>query len=144
MAELPPDATASASFLVGASDLASAISADPADLFPQVFATARLVALMEIASARVLRPLLGTGELSVGVALDVKHTAATPAGGRVTATARFMGREGKLFVFEVVAHDAGGEVGRCTHRRAIVAAQRLLDGARRRNADAGANAGSEG
>ncbi|HET6283506.1 MAG TPA: hotdog domain-containing protein [Polyangia bacterium] len=133
MTEPEQNATAVASLVVGPTDLASAISADPADTFPDVFATARLVALMEIASARVLRPALQPGQLSVGVSVDVAHTAATPAGATVTATARLVGREGKLFVFEVIAQDGGGEIGRCTHRRAIVASQRLLDGAVRRN-----------
>jgi len=36
----------------------------------------------------------------------------------------------------VSASDAGGEIGRGTHRRAIVAAERLVQGALRRNASA--------
>ena len=134
MSEPAVDSTASAHFTVAASDLASAIDLEPADAFPPVFATSRMVALMELAAARLLRPHLRPGELSVGVTLDVVHTAATPPGATVTATARFLRREGKLFVFEVLATDDAGEIGRCTHKRAIVAAQRLIDGARRRNA----------
>jgi fluoroacetyl-CoA thioesterase len=88
---------------------------------------------MEIASSRILRPFLEPGELSVGVHVDVSHTAATPRGIKITTTARYLGREGKLFVFEVVAHDRGGEIGRGTHKRAIVSAERLLVGAARRN-----------
>jgi fluoroacetyl-CoA thioesterase len=132
MAEPEPDATASATLIVGRADLASAISDDPSDAFPDVLATARLVALMELASARVLGPCLGAGELSVGVAVDVRHTAATPPGATVTARARFVGREGALFLFEVIATDPGGEIGRCRHKRAIVTTARLLEGARRR------------
>ena len=119
---------------VGKADLASSISTESGDPFPDVLATARLVALMEIAAARVLLPLLGAGELSVGVNVDIAHTAATPPGATVVASARFTGREGKRFVFDVVAYDGGGEIGRGTHRRAIVNAQRLLDGAARRQA----------
>ena len=60
-----------------------------------------MVALMEIASARLLRPHLAAGELSVGVHLDVNHSAPPPPpGAPVTATARYLGREGKLFIFE--------------------------------------------
>ena len=92
-----------------------------------------MVALMEIASSRILRPYLQPGELSVGVTVDVSHTAATPRGVKVVATARYLGREGKLFVFEVTAQDFGGEIGRRTHKRAIVSIDRLLAGADKRN-----------
>lgn len=133
MSEPVLDTTATADLLVGPSDLAGSISSDPEDSFPPVFATARMVALMEIASARLLRPYLGAGELSVGVALNIVHTAPTPPGATVTATARYIGRENKLYVFEVLANDQGGEIGRGTHKRAIVSTERLLAGASRRS-----------
>ena len=132
MSEPEIGATASAAFVVADSDLASSVSLDPADSFPPVFATSRMVALMQLASARLMRPSLGPGELSVGVTLDVAHTAATPQGAEVRAVARYLGREGKLFCFEVVAYDPVGEIGRCTHKRAIVSTERLLAGAGRR------------
>jgi len=127
------NATASAELDVSPADLASALGPEAGDSYPPVFSTSRMVALMEVAASRVLRPLLGPGELSVGVPGDVAHTAATPQGVRVQATARYLGREGKLFVFEVVARDRGGEIGRGTHKRAIISAERLLAGAERRN-----------
>jgi predicted thioesterase len=133
MLELPIGTTATAQLTVGKLDLASAISPDGRDAFPDVLATARLVALMEIAAGRVLAPLLGVGELSVGVSVDIVHTAATPPGATVVAGARFTGREGKHFVFAVEARDDGGEIGHGTHRRAIIDGKRLIDGALRRN-----------
>ena len=133
MSEPVLDTTATADLLVGHSDLAGSISPNPEDSFPPVFATARMVALMEIASARLLRPFLGTGELSVGVAMDIVHTAPTPLGATVTATARYVGRDNKLYIFEVMASDPGGEIGRGTHKRAIVSTERLLAGASRRH-----------
>ena len=126
------DSTAAAVLTVGAADLASALPLDAGDAFPAVFATARLVALMEIAAARLLQPCLKDGELSVGVSVEVAHSAPTPPGATVTATARYLGRAGKLFEFEVVAADNGGEVGRARHKRAIVDAGRLQASAARR------------
>jgi fluoroacetyl-CoA thioesterase len=126
------NSTASAQLHVTPVDLACAVSTDPQDAFPAVLATARLVALMEIASARLLRPHLAQGELSVGVHVDVTHSAPTPPGAQVTATARYLGHEGKLFLFEVVARDDGGEVGRARHQRAIVNVERFQNSARRR------------
>ena len=132
MNEPDVNSSASARIVVGPADLASALPLEPQDAFPAVFATARMVALMEIASARLLYPLLGSDEMSVGVSIDVAHTAPTPVGATVTATARFLGREGKLFLFEVVASDSGGEIGRGHHKRAIVSAKRLQNGASKR------------
>lgn len=132
MSEPILNSTASVELVVASTDLASALSTDPHDAFPAVFATARMVALMEIASARLLRPHLAEGELSVGVNVDMLHSAPTPLGAKVTATARYQGREEKLFVFEVVATDPGGEVGRARHKRAIVNVERLQTSAKRR------------
>jgi fluoroacetyl-CoA thioesterase len=133
MGEPETGATGEAELLVSAGDLASAIGADRGDSFPPVLATARMIALMEVAGARVLKPFLEPGELSVGVLVDVSHTAATPEGTIVIATARYLGRDGKLFVFEVVARDHGGEIGRGTHKRAVIRSDRLLSGAQKRN-----------
>ena len=136
MSEPAVGSTASARLTVATSDLAKALNLEPGDDFPPVFATSRMVALMELAAARVLSPHLRAGELSVGVSLEVVHTAATPPGATVTATAKFVGREGKLFLFEVSAADDAGEIGRCTHKRAVVNSERLVAGAAQRGARA--------
>ena len=130
--EPEPNTTATASLVVGPQHLASSISGETGDEFPPVLATARMIALMEVAASRVLVPLLGPGELSVGVTVDINHTAPTPLGAEVTATARYAGREGKLFNFEVSCADKGGEVGRGWHKRAIVSSERLQSGAAKR------------
>lgn len=130
--ELELNTTGTATLIVGPQHLASSISSETGDSFPPVLATARMVALMEVAASRVLIPLLGPGELSVGVTVDINHTAPTPLGAEVTATARYAGREGKLFLFEVSCADKGGEVGRGWHKRAIVSSERLQSGAARR------------
>lgn len=132
LSEPEEGATATAQLTVGINDLASALPLADTDAFPAVFATARLVALMEIASARVLIPLLGAGQLSVGVSLDVTHTAPTPPGAHVTAIARYLGRNNKHYKFEIVASDEGGEIGRAVHQRAIVDVDRLQSAAARR------------
>ena len=132
MTEPIQDSTATAKLVVSASDLASALALDSHDAFPAVFATARMVALMEIASARLLQPCLVEGQLSVGVSIEVTHTAPTPPEATVTATARYLGRDGKLFRFEIVASDVGGEIGRASHKRAIVDVARLQSSASRR------------
>ena len=121
-----------AGLTVGPRDTADAIALAPEDAFPQVFATSRMIALMELAAARAMRPSLEPGQLSVGVSLNVKHTAATPLGGRVRAVATYLGPEGKLFRFRVEAFDDAGPIGEGEHLRAMVNTERLLAGAEKR------------
>jgi predicted thioesterase len=126
---------AEASLVVGAEDTARHIAIEPGDVFPEVFATARMVALMEVAAARALRAMLVDGQLSVGVSLSVRHTAATPVGARVRAVATLLRREPKLVHFRVQAFDEAGLIGEGEHARAVIDAARLLAGAQRRRSN---------
>lgn len=129
--------TAEASFHVTPADTAAALCIAPEDAFPEVFATSRMVALMEIAAARLMRPLLLPGQLSVGVSIEVSHSAATPVGGTVRAIATYRGPEGKFHRFEIQAFDDAGPIGEGRHVRAIVSTERLLAGAAKRRAAGG-------
>jgi len=132
MSEPVSGASAQAQLRVEAVDLADALGVDARDTFPPVFATSRMIALMELAASRILAPVLDPGQESVGVLVHVTHTAATPPGARVTAHATYSGREGKFHAFEVQAMDDAGEIGRGIHHRAIVDGRRLLEGAEKR------------
>ncbi len=123
---------AEAALVGGDSDMAKALAISVEDDFPEVFATSRMIALMELAAARCMKPLLTAGELSVGVGVDITHMAATQKGVEVTARATFSGMEGKLYGFTLEAFDAAGLVGKGRHTRAIVSTERLLAGARSR------------
>jgi predicted thioesterase len=123
--QLTVGACAIATSIVTDADLADKVVFAPGDVFPAVYATSRMVALMEVAAARVLRTVLEPGEESVGITVDIEHTAPTPPGALVSAEARFLGREGKLYVFEVVAQDESGTIGKGRHKRAIVDPRRL-------------------
>ena len=122
--------------VVGPGDSAKGLALSPEDNFPDVFATSRMILLMELAAARLMSPGLDAGQLSVGVGVNVQHLAATPLGVEVRAAATFLGMEGKLFRFKVEAFDVGGPVGLGEHTRAIVKTDRLLAGAASRNARA--------
>src|SRR4029453_5353167 len=86
-----------ASLTVQESDTAQAIAIAPEDSFPAVFSTSRMIALLELAAARAMRPMLEPGQLSVGVALSVEPRAATPVGGHVRAVATYLRPGGKLY-----------------------------------------------
>jgi fluoroacetyl-CoA thioesterase len=119
-------------YVVKQEDTAAALNSITGDNFPAVMATTKCIALLELAAGHLLLPLQKPGELSVGVIVDVKHTAATPVGAWVEAEATFTGQDGKLYAFDVVARDPGGEIMRGVHKRAIVSEARLLDGAAKR------------
>ncbi|MDX1584628.1 MAG: hotdog domain-containing protein [Thermoanaerobaculia bacterium] len=121
-----------ATMIVKPEDSAKALSLEPEDDFPEVFATSRMIALMELAASRLMRSLLQPGQLSVGVRIDVRHSAATPLGAEVRAKATFVEREGEMYRFEIEAFDDGGSIGKGSHVRAIVGTERLVAGARER------------
>ena len=129
---MEPGATWKFRYTVTGADTAAALNSITGDQFPAVFATTRCIALLELAAGHLLKELQKPGELSVGVIVDVKHTAATPVGSWVEAEATFTGRDGKLYAFDVIARDPGGEVMRGTHKRAIIQESRLLEGAAKR------------
>jgi fluoroacetyl-CoA thioesterase len=99
-----------------------------------------MIALMEVACARILAPFLPSGYLSVGVDVHISHTAATPPGARASATATYKGattkgkgKGSKVYVFEVVARDEAGVIGKGEHSRGVIEERRLIAGAERRS-----------
>lgn len=132
---LNPGDCATAGFVVRPSDTAKALAIHNGDDFPEVFATARMIALMEVAAARAMHPVLDAGQLSVGVSINVRHTAATPVGAIVQAVATFQRLDGRLQVFKVEAFDDAGLIGDGEHTRAVIDTQRLMNGAERRRVD---------
>ena len=119
-------------YTVGEADTAAALKPITGDDFPAVLATTKCIALLELAAGRLLKAECGPGQLSVGVIVDVKHLAATPVGAWVEAEATYTGRNRRLYVFDVVARDPGGEVMRGRHERAVIDEARLLEGAAKR------------
>lgn len=93
---------------------------------PPVFATGLMVAFLETACVECLEPHLDAGEHSVGIAVDVTHTAATPVGMSVTARVRLTEVEKRTLTFDVEAFDAAGSIGKGTHRRAVIDTARFL------------------
>jgi fluoroacetyl-CoA thioesterase len=88
--------------------------------FPDVLSTPALVSEMERIAASLMQGLLGSAQVSVGVLVDIKHLAPTPVGAALRSYARYTGRDGKLFCFDVWSEDPAGVVGKGRHSRAIV------------------------
>lgn len=122
-------------YTVKKADLASEVAVSTEDVFPEVLATSRMIGLMEVAAARVMRTQLKDGEISVGVGVDIKHFAPTPANEDVQVMATFLKMEGKLFLFEVEVFDRAGRVASGTHTRAIVVMDQIMAAAKTRMAE---------
>jgi predicted thioesterase len=93
----------------------------------QVYATPAMIALMEAAAVSAIGPLLSEGQTSVGVALDIRHLAATPLGHQVRARAEVTEVDGRKVTFEVKAWDEEEIIGRGTHTRFVIDVQRFME-----------------
>ena len=92
-----------------------------------VYATPCMAALMEAAACAAIEEALDENETTVGIELNLKHTAATPVGLEVRAEAEVTAAEGKIFSFQITAYDEAGKIGEATHKRALVNSQRFLE-----------------
>ena len=117
MKQLPPGTTGTAVLRVQPEHLANRFK--DASL-PPVLATPVMILVMENAALNAVKPFLESGESAVGIAVDVKHLAATPVGREVRATAAVVGVNGKRIDFQVSAKDGQEEIGRGTHQRIVI------------------------
>jgi len=92
-----------------------------------VFATPMMIALMELAACESIADSLEPTQTSVGTQINVAHLAATPLGATVTAKATILQVGGRKILFEVTAHDGVNEIGKGTHERFVVDAQRFME-----------------
>jgi predicted thioesterase len=99
----------------------------------EVYATPAMIALMEAAAVAAIDPLLPPGQASVGIALEIRHLAATPAGGRVHAQAEVTRLDGRKVSFQVRAWDEHELIGEGTHTRFIVDSRRFVEKVNQKN-----------
>jgi fluoroacetyl-CoA thioesterase len=92
---------------------------------PRVFATGYMVGLMEWACMQLMAPHLDAGEGSLGVHIDVNHTAATPPGFTITVDVECTEVVGKRISFKVKAHDGVDQIGAGRHERFVVSWDRF-------------------
>ena len=86
----------------------------------KVLATPEMIRLIEETSAELVEKNLPPESTSVGISLDIKHTAPTPVGMKFRAAVKIISVDGRKIVLEVVAFDESGEIGRGVHERFIV------------------------
>ena len=127
--QLIPLGTKAEVFQVVTQDDLASILGEVDDIFPKVFATSKMIALMEIAASRVLKKLHASGECSVGIEININHVSPTSIGAKVKAQAILIEIVDHIFTFTVKAFDESGLIGEGTHKRSIVDIERLEKGA---------------
>ena len=115
-AQLEPGLTGVSEILVGTRDTAPHVGSGKI----KVLATPVMVSLMEEAALNAVEGLLPEGHQTVGIRLDITHTAATPVGMWVTARAELTKIEGRRLTFHVSAKDEKELIGEGVHERIIV------------------------
>jgi fluoroacetyl-CoA thioesterase len=92
---------------------------------PDVFGTPYLGGLFEGVSADLMAPHLGPGETSVGISMNLKHTAPTPLGMEVRAVTEVTQVEGRKITFKLEAFDEKEKIGEATHERFIINSEKF-------------------
>jgi fluoroacetyl-CoA thioesterase len=105
---------------------------------PAVFATGFMVGLMEWGCLELLKPHLDAGEGSLGIHVNVSHSAATVPGQTVTVDCECTAVNGRRLSFKVAAHDGVEVIGAGTHDRMIVPWNRFVGMVNVKAAKAGA------
>lgn len=92
---------------------------------PDVFATPFLAGCMERVSAELINQHLESGQQSVGISMNLQHTAATPLGMSVRVRTELIARDNKKLTFKVEAWDAVEKIGEALHERFIINAEKF-------------------
>jgi len=121
LARITPGLTGRAEIVVGPEHTAPFVGSGRI----AVLATPVMINLIEAAALAAIEQLLPAGHQSLGTRLDVGHTAATPVGLRVTATAEVLKAEGRTVTFRVEARDEIEPIGGGTHQRVVVSVARF-------------------
>jgi predicted thioesterase len=121
LGHIAPGLTGTAEIVVGPEHTASFVGSGRI----AVLATPVMINLIEAAALAAVEHLLPAGHQSLGIALDVTHTAATPVGLRVTASAEVSQVQGRTITFRVAARDEFEPIGGGTHRRVVVSVSRF-------------------
>ncbi|MGB0411579.1 MAG: thioesterase family protein [Pikeienuella sp.] len=94
---------------------------------PPVFATAMMVGFVEATCIELMAPHLDDGEHSVGIDVNLTHSAATPVSMGVRAEVTLSEVDGRILTFNVKAFDDAGPIGEGVHKRAVILKDRFME-----------------
>ena len=118
---LPPGLTGTAELVVGEQHTAPRVGSGRI----RVLATPVMINLIEAAALAAIEQSLPENHQSLGTRLDISHTAATPVGMRVRASAEVVRVEGRTVHLAVKAEDERELIGQGTHERVVVNVERF-------------------
>ena len=93
----------------------------------EVYATPAMVALMEKTCLTSVLPYLPVGYGTVGIKVDIAHSRATPVGMKVTCASTLVEVDRRRLVFDLVARDEKGEIGRGRHERFVIDTKQFME-----------------
>lgn len=86
-----------------------------------MYSTPTMVGHIEALCLKMMIPFLNPGESSVGYKVEVKHSAPTPIGMKVTVKAKIAESDERKAVFEVEAYnETGAKIGEGKHERRAI------------------------
>jgi fluoroacetyl-CoA thioesterase len=121
LGQIVPGLTGTAEIIVGPEHTAPFVGSGRI----AVLATPVMINVVEAAALAAVEHLLPAGHQSLGIRLDISHTAATPIGLRVVATAEVTRVEGRTISFRVTARDEFEPIGGGSHERVVVSVARF-------------------
>ena len=86
----------------------------------KVYATPRMITMMEFTAWSSVEPYMQEGMGTVGTHLDISHVSASPVGAHVTFDSELVEVDGRKLVFTVAAYDDAGKIGEGRHERFII------------------------
>ena len=95
---------------------------------PRVLATGFMVGLFEWACIQAINPHIDwPEEQTVGIHINLSHTAATPPGLTITVKGKLEEVEGRKLSFSLVADDGVDKISEGTHDRFVIDAAKFND-----------------
>ena len=92
----------------------------------EVFATPAMIALMEKTCLESMADIIGEGNTTVGIAVNIKHLKASPVGVTIRCEAELTEVDRRRLVFSVKCFEGETLVGEGIHERFVVDSEKFM------------------
>lgn len=116
------DKTAENQYIVKETDTAKAIGSGGLP----VLSTPHMAAYMENTAWKMLEFTLDDTQTSVGIEMNLTHSAPTAVGKQVDVKATLLELTKNIYTFHIEAHVEGKRIGKAEHKRAVVQIERFM------------------
>ncbi len=98
----------------------------------QVLATPIMISWIENVAMLAVQPYLDEGCTTVGIAVNIKHIAATPVNMKVKVEVELIEIDKRKLTFNVTAYDEIEKIGEGTHERFIIVESKFMQKANKK------------